>query len=416
MAVDPHEVMTAALILRGKKVDIEKLNVNPIENATKLVSDLVNNWVEKVVGGSGTEGFFVKSGGVEVPNMVNLAKALSVSNYVIDQVGRAKIETVWQTGKQWASEIKHLNPDTGTIKNYNSSDLIVKIKTSGKNEAVHYWGLSLKKRAITEAEPTLLNKPVMGNVGFLTERINPTDANKIEIEKERFYRAALNIKTGGQYKGKDINKMQFTEVLKAVEDLFHYERTEKNEMLTSKKGTKYEKNKNTYFQEMHNAFIKFNNDKKFFEQFFDLIFKINMDTWIQDSAFHFSLMTGIGDYKKDKLLVEEANEKEGRLVSEIFREMFKDPDTTNFVLKKQDGIKKKHAWEEGATAAKLFYEMVIGKGKTGVSVVDLEVRYKGKLTNEPQFQVFINRVRQNSFAHYYKKIASTKTLGRDRWK
>ena len=184
MAVDPHEVMTAALILRGKKVDIEKLNVNPIENATKLVSDLVNNWVEKVVGGSGTEGFFVKSGGVEVPNMVNLAKALSVSNYVIDQVGRAKIETVWQTGKQWASEIKHLNPDTGTIKNYNSSDLIVKIKTSGKNEAVHYWGLSLKKRAITEAEPTLLNKPVMGNVGFLTERINPTDANKMEIEKE----------------------------------------------------------------------------------------------------------------------------------------------------------------------------------------------------------------------------------------
>jgi hypothetical protein len=45
----------------------------------------------------------------------------------------------------------------------------------------------------------------------------------------------------------------------------------------------------------------------------------------------------------------------------------------------------------------------------------LEVRYKGTLTSEPQFQVFMS-VRANNFSQLYKKIASKKTFGPDRWK
>tara|TARA_B100000686_G_scaffold344957_1_gene428571 strand:+ start:45 stop:1301 length:1257 start_codon:yes stop_codon:yes gene_type:complete len=413
---DPHEVMTAALIARNKKVSVTKLNTKPIEKSTELVNELVNKgWVEKIVGGSGDKGFFVKSGDTTVPNMKNLAKALSVSNYVLDQVGEGNVTTVWQTGKKWDAEIKKYNPDTGTIKNYNSSDLILKIETKGRNEATHYWGLSLKKRGIKDAEPTLLNKPVLGDVGFLTERISGHANKRIKDEKEKFFRGALNIKTGGTYNNKTVDKMSFKEVLDAVEKLFHYERQEKNEMLTGKKGTKYEKNQNTYFLAMHQAFMEFAKpprNKKFFEDFFDLIFKINMDAWIKDQNFHFSLMTGVGDYK-DKLDVEEPNEKEGRLVTEIFREMFKDPDVTNFKLVKQKN--KPHAWEDKAKAAKLFYEMVIGTGASAVSIVDLEVRYKGDLRPEPQFQVFINRIRRNSFHHEYHKHAKKKALGKKRW-
>ena len=149
---DPHEVMTAALILRGKEVNVGQLNQNPIENATVLVQDLVDRWVDKIVGGSGDAGFFTVTGDTKVPNMVNLAKALSVSNYVLGQINdvNAKIITVWQTGKKWATEIAKFNPDVPTIKNYNSSDIILKVKTSGKNEAIHYWGLSrLKKSSVT---------------------------------------------------------------------------------------------------------------------------------------------------------------------------------------------------------------------------------------------------------------------------
>ena len=52
-------------------------------------------------------------------------------------------------------------------------------------------------------------------------------------------------------------------------------------------------------------------------------------------------------------------EKEGRLTSEIFRKLFGDSDNTSFKIIQQDN--KKHAFEPGATAAKLFYTMMIGK-------------------------------------------------------
>ena len=413
---DPHEVMTAALILRGKEVNVGQLNQNPIENATVLVQDLVDRWVDKIVGGSGDAGFFTVTGDTKVPNMVNLAKALSVSNYVLGQINdvNAKIITVWQTGKKWATEIAKFNPDVPTIKNYNSSDIILKVKTSGKNEAIHYWGLSLKKRGVKEADPTLLNKPLLGPVGFMTKRFASAEVTKIQKAKEKFFLGALNIASGGEYEGKDINKMSHKDVLAALDKIFKRDRTGKRNMLTGQ--GMYDGNKNIYFEEMHKAFMKFDNDKKFFEEFFDLIFKINLDTYIQDAVFHFSLMTGVGDYKDNRLIVEPPVEKEGRLTSEIFRKMFKDPDVTNFTLQMATPRNKKvHAWEDGKkTAAKLFYEMVIGK-KPAISIVDLEVRYKGDLKPQPQFQVFINKVRKNSFHHEYKKVASTEALGRTKW-
>tara|TARA_Y100001963_G_C6762633_1_gene440361 strand:- start:768 stop:2021 length:1254 start_codon:yes stop_codon:yes gene_type:complete len=412
---DPHEVMTAALILRNKPVDINQLNSDSINNATKLVQELVDQWVKKIEGGSGDSGFFTKSGTTKVPNMVNLAKALSVSNYVVDQIkGKGDIKTVWQTGKHWLGEISKFNPDTGTIKNYNSSDVILKIETNGKNEADHFWGLSLKKRGIKEAEPTLLNKPVLGDVGFMTKRLESADVDAIEVAKEKFFRGALNIKSGGD---PAYDKMPFPKVLSELDRLFYHKMVEKREMLTGQGD--YKDNPNIYFEAIHKAFMKFDNDKKFFEDFFDLIFKVNLDTYINDASFHFSLITGIGDYNKTtkQIEVEDPSEKEGRLVSEIFRDMFKDPDNTNFRLQMATPRnKKKHAWEDGKkTAAKLFYEMIIGKNGDAVSVVDLEVRYKGKLQPQPQFQVFVNKIRTNSFHHKYMNIAKTKKLGDRRW-
>jgi hypothetical protein len=134
---------------------------------------------------------------------------------------------------------------------------------------------------------------------------------------------------------------------------------------------------------------------------------------LEDTSFHFSLITGEGDYKKGKILeVKPPLEKEGRTTAEIFRKLFSDPDNTQFRIVKQ--ADKFHAFEPPATAAKLFYEMIIGKPGQPVSIVMLEVRYKGALTGEPQFQVFMS-VKQNSFANLYKKEAAKKTWGSARW-
>ena len=423
---DPHELMSGALILRGKKVDINQLNKNPKVEGTKLTKDLVDNYAKNVIGWEqrDLDKFMVDD---DMADLKNLGKAISVSNYVIDQLGEGKVDTVWQTGAQWDSQIKKFNPSTATIKNYNSSDIVLKIPLgSGKDDCDHYWGISLKKRGIKDKEPTLLNKPVVGKVGFLTEKVETKYINNIKKAKAKFFTKALKLKTAGSYKGKpltgkDIDKLSFTTVLKYANDLFRRAGDEKNQMLTGRKGTVYESNPNIYFEEMNKAFMEsFNNEKQFFFDFLDLVFKINMDQWVKDRCFHFSLMTGVGGYdsSNDKIEVQGAEEKEGRLMSEILRNMFKDEDKANYIIRKQPDTRSINAFEdiEGKKPAKLFFEMIIGPSPTlGTSIVDFEVRYKGDLTPEPQFQVFVNKIRKNSIADKYKKEALTKALGKKRW-
>jgi len=410
---DPHELMTAILIQEKVYVDFEAINKK--ENALDVYKTIVDKLYDKsnlIEGAAGLNGFYTDSDKNE-PDLVNLAKAVSVSNYVIEQIGTANVETVWQTGTKWASEIKKFNVGPKTIQNYNSSDIIVKFETKGRNSATHYWGLSLKKRGIGEPEPTLLNKPAYGAKGFLTKSIPAREHQKIEAAKLEFFRGALKVKVANtSYKGKDINKMPVKEVLKACNNEFT-DRTEKSEMLRGQ--GKYRINPNIYFKEMDRVFIKyFDNNEEFFKEFLDTIFKINLDTYLADVSFHFSLMTGEGDYKNGKIIeVKPPLEKEGRLTSEIFRKIFSDPDQSAYRLVQQKD--KPHAFEATATAAKLFYEMLIGKPGKPISVVMLEVRYKGALTGEPQFQVFMS-VKRNSFASLYKEEAKKKTFGPDRWK
>ena len=423
---DPHELMSGALILRGKKVDINQLNKDPRVEGTKLTKDLVDNYAKNVIGWEqrDLDKFMVDD---NMADLKNLGKAISVSNYVIDQLGEGKVDTVWQTGAQWDSQIKKFNPSIATIKNYNSSDIVLKIPLgSGKDDCDHYWGISLKKRGIKDKEPTLLNKPVVGKVGFLTEKVETKYINNIKKAKAKFFTKALKLKTAGSYKGKpltgkDIDKLPFTTVLKYANDLFRRAGDEKNQMLTGRKGTVYESNPNIYFEEMNKAFMEsFNNEKQFFFDFLDLVFKINMDQWVKDRCFHFSLMTGVGGYdsSNDKIEVQGAEEKEGRLMSEILRNMFKDEDKANYIIRKQPDKRSINAFEdiEGKKPAKLFFEMIIGPSPTlGTSIVDFEVRYKGDLTPEPQFQVFVNKIRKNSISGKYKKEALTKALGKKRW-
>lgn len=417
---DPHELMTACLILEMNKINVNKLNNKKGEKHDEEIKKIVDKLAttsSKVQGSAGLDGFYIDRN-KEEPDVVNLAKAISVSNYIIDEIGTGKVETVWQTGTKWASEVKKFNVGPKTIKNYNSSDIIVKFNI---NKSTHYWGLSLKKRGITagkpDVEPTLLNKPLMGSRGFIEKKLSKmtggqTAIKKIEDAKLKFFRGAIKAKTRNvNYKNKPIDKMPIKEVLKAVDTLFT-ERNDKSSMLRGQ--GEYAQNPNIYFKAIDEVFMKnFNNNKEFFEEFMDLIFKIKLDSYITDTNFHFSLVTGTGDYKNGKIMeVHPPLEKEGRLTSEIFKKLFGAPHKDSFKIIQQDN--RKHAFEPGATAAKLFYTMLIGK-KNPIAIVDLEVRYKGALTSEPQFQVFMS-VRQNNFSQLYKKLAAKKTFGPDRWK
>jgi len=413
---DPHELMTACLILAKMKIDLNGINGKKDGErygAYKQIVDTLATIAPKIVGAAGLGGFYIDPKEKKEPDLVNLAKAVSVSNYVIGLLGGAKVDAVWQTGTKWAQEIKKYDVGPSTIKNYNSSDIIVKFTTAGKNGATHYWGLSLKKAGISDPEPTLLNKPAFGSKGFIQQKIKPAEAKKVEDAKKKFFVGALKIKTGATtIKNKKIDSMPIKEVLKNANNLFT-DTKEKSEMLTGQ--GKYQPNKNIYFEEMHKAFMKFDNNREFFEEFLDTIFKINLQTYVQDASFHFSLITGRGDYKDGKILeVSPPSEKEGRTTSEVFRLIFGDSDNTQFRLipnRTNTSNVKKMAFEEGATAAKLFYEMAIGPRGKEHSIVMLEVRYKGALTSEPQFQVFMS-TKKNGFSDLYKAYVKKNKIQR----
>lgn len=430
---DPHELMTAALVLKGT-IKPSDLNKKPKERSeyVKSLTEEIDKLSKNVKGGDkGENGFYIDPKKTQ-PDYINLAKAISASNYILKEIENSggKVEAVYQTGKSWHSDLQKFNVK-GDIKNYNSSDIVVRFKIGNKGPD-HYWGISLKKRGVKksgkpEAEPTLLNKPLMGQSGYLekTMKISQSDVSDVEnMKKHFFYKSigihlqchedsygklskssqntidALSVKNG-------IEKVSIQDILKTSDEIFSGD--EKSNMLMGKgkydpsefkrNGFKFVtmpddkaiKSRNIYFETLHNVFIK-NCDKNpdFFNEFLDLIFKNKLMKLIEKSdehAFHFSLMTATATYSSDKgFVIQEPKEMENITSSEVFAQIFSNKNKKDYkILPRTNG--KKHCFETGANGgAKLHYTMKIGD----VEIVDLEVRYKGALTAEPQFQVFLS--------------------------
>ena len=417
---DPHELMTACLILRGKDVDENKLNRSEdIYGAVKTIVDDCYTKASKVEGGSGLEGFYMDKSKKE-PDMVNFAKAYSASNYILKVLPRGyKNIKLYQTGQKWHSDISKFSKNDDIkkeIKAYNSSDIVIRFEYAKKT---HFWGISLKKRGMSlkgtaDKEPTLLNKPI---IDILKNYAEGNDIKSIEKAKNQFFRGALKCKYGQKKSNKktrtsmDIDSMSDKEVLKKCNEVF----TKDDKSMMLRGQGEYSTNRNIYFEEIHNVFMKrCNKNPKFFWEFLDLVFRVDMDAFVNKADFHFSLITGTGnfDIKTEKFISEKALEKYGKTTTNVFNQMFEGVDLTkktnnaDFQILKGTGV---NAFDDDATAAKLFYTMKIGK----VYIVDCEVRYKGSLTSEPQFQVYMS-VRSPNFSERYKEEAA-KNKGQNRW-
>lgn len=425
---DPHELMTGTLISMGKIIPVSNINTMNVadrnEALNKITQEIHSNYTQ-VDGNNPKEAKLIEG------DFVNLAKAISVSNWVNYLMKRngATVNKVFQTGAKWATELKRagLKGSDPTkdqlIKAYNSSDLIVKFTKDG---VVYYWGLSLKKKSGANDDPTLLNKPLVGDAsasgkqkaGYLYLKAQGTEKKKMQDAEENFWKQVYMIKMGvtpifpsGKKLGDNVVPTNLPKLpSKWKTDLNNsLSGDEKNAALTGKeyRGKRYPKN--FFFETLDKVFRRVMADTNNFREFLDLAFRLDINEYVNNPHFYFSLITGTGSINKSngKIVVAKVDEKSTALMKEIFNIIFSagiksigNPNSLKkpgaMVLETWQG--KSQAFEPTASAAKLYYTMRID----GLPVLNLEVRYKGAITASPQFQVFIT----TDFKSFYKEAKS----------
>ena len=124
-------------------------------------------------------------------------------------------------------------------------------------------------------------------------------------------------------------------------------------------------------------------------QLVQLIFKADLKE-LQKVNFDFALVTGIGDYGPSKgVVVEKGEYKDIDTVTTKLDELFSD----GKVDLKLDPMAKQ-AFDVGATAAILVFDLVIGKTK----ICTITLRYKGNFRAAPSFMA----VMHDDFKKIYK--------------
>ena len=336
-----QELMVAALVLNKVK------SGNIDEVAAIEMIDEAKTQFNKIEGASGRPDLIDQFTG----NFNDLATAISSSNAILKVVSNP-VKAYW-TGKGWGPDIAKYNPPIGGVRDYNSSDIVVK-----GGDGVFY-GFSLKKKAKSkDVDPTLINKPITGNVGILKDILGAKEVASIEKSKQLFFDYVIYKhykenpkKIDNKEKGKMIGKISQKQM-----------------------GVYLKDRKNTFFRRVEQVLSKHGDE--FVKSFIELLFRTKMKDIENTGEFKFYLLTGIGRFIGGTVEVEEAENKDTPQTIAALTKIF----NSKLTMVKTPG--KLQAWEKGAGAAKVFFSIF----SDGVKIIDLEVRYKGSYTANPQFQ------------------------------
>ena len=336
-----QELMVAALVLNKVKSG----NIDEVA-AIEMIEEAKTQF-NKIEGASGRPDLIEQFTG----NFNDLATAISSSNAILKEVS-SPVKAYW-TGKGWGPDIAKYNPPVGGVKDYNSSDIVVK----GSNGI--FYGFSLKKKAKSkDVDPTLINKPITGNVGILKDILGAKEVDSIEKSKELFFDYVVYKHTKKSVKGVDVK--------------------EKNKIIASisqkQMGVYLKDRKNTFFRRVNQVLTK--HSEEFVKAFIELLFRTKMKNIEDSGEFKFYLLTGIGRFIGGTVEVEEAENKDVPQTIEALTKIF------NSKLTMTTTPGKLNAWEKGAGAAKVFFSIF----SDGARIIDLEIRYKGSYTANPQFQ------------------------------
>ena len=347
-----QEMMVSALVLNKVKsgsID-ESEAIDMIEDA--------KNVFNKIEGATARPELLEQFTG----NFNDLATAISSSNAIL-KVSPNPVKVYW-TGKGWHSDISKYNPPVGGVKDYNSSDIVVK-NTDGV-----FHGFSLKKKGQKkDVDPTLINKPITGNVGILKDILGEREIGTIEKSKQKFF-----------------DYVVYKHYKKPVKGLSDKEKKKLIQGISQRQmGTYLKDPRNTFFGRVFSILSK--HSEEFTKSFIELLFRTKMKDIEDTGEFKFYLLTGIGKFVKGKVNVEDAEMKDTPQTIEALTKIF----NSKLEMKATPG--KLQAWEKGAGAAKVFFSIFTD----GHRIIDLEIRYKGSYTANPQFQAVATPIFKNLF-------------------
>tara|TARA_R110000737_G_scaffold342581_1_gene367541 strand:+ start:35 stop:1447 length:1413 start_codon:yes stop_codon:yes gene_type:complete len=336
-----QELMVAALVLNKVKSG----NIDEVA-AIEMIEEAKTQF-NKVEGATGRPDLIDQFTG----NFNDLATAISSSNAILKVVPNP-VKAYW-TGQGWGADIAKYNPPIGGVKDYNSSDIVI------KGSDGMFYGFSLKKKSKSkDVDPTLINKPITGNVGILKEILGAKEVESIEKSKELFFDYVVFKHTKKSVKGmsiKDKNKII-------------------SQISQKQMGVYLKDRKNTFFRRVDQVLTK--HSDKFVKTFIELLFRTKMKDIEDTNEFKFYLLTGIGRFIGGEVQVEQAENKDVPQTIEALTKIF------NSKLKMITTPGKLNAWEKGSGAAKVFFSIVSDDAK----IIDLQIRYKGSYTSNPQFQ------------------------------
>jgi len=411
MAYEPSEILTAtALTYSNKELDEASKSYESLVNLMKDIKKKVNktsfNMLEY---GNQTirNGFTDLIDEKDSKRIADLAVGISAAKGLREYSNKESVvptQRVYLTGNVLPDDVKKFQVSAFGMKDYNSADLIY---TRDKKV---FYGISLKKKPKpTAPSPTLINKAF--DSILIGKQFDKIKNELVDIRTKYFSDIVVEAVQKGIIRKSDIkdfdklknsNRKELFEAKSRDKKIFDKTYIDTKGYYKAKGGYK-DPNTNDpksmrYFvnrklaekdNKLYSAFLKVMNDNAqlFADSLLNLILKTKLYDKLdvkelQKYQFNFALVTGIAEVNENKNTVN------------IYRASVLPLETTLCGLTRLEEMFKNKKYEividknksANSKAAKIYLKLIRGN----ITLLDLQIRYKGAFTAQPQFQATLN--------------------------
>ena len=353
---------------------------------------------------------------------VGVSAAIATRKFIGSPTGKV---TVYMTGNKWPKEVEDFQVNAYGFKDYNSSDIVVRSGT--KNT---FYGISLKKKkTVKAADPTLINKAFStvfdgDKYKELKEKLIKTRTNYFAkvvddaVKKNILLQSDIKKASGKEYASltteEKFNPKKTNQHKKIFKDKAYIDvkgwATGPKKYATDKtedsKSMRYFVNKQLSIKDKTNKLwtsIKALMDEdadSLGDDLINIILKINLKSEIESKKlkgkdFVFALMTGVGSISAKGIVTIGTGsvyplkttlcglDRLGFLKGPKYTvTKFDEANAKAVAIKNNEAVDSR----VDNKAAKIFYQLNANLKKGVTPLIDLEIRYKGSFTPQPQFQ------------------------------